>query len=103
MAFRGRGRNGGGGRPSMFLSFSAKVGDRKYKRLSSIGLWPRDEGVGPIAGGSVKGEYLDNLVDDLTKAADKGWDVSVALFKGEAGGGKRRGRRDEDDDSDDDG
>jgi len=84
----------------MFIAFSAKVREGKYVKGPSVGLWPRD--TGPEAGGSLKGEYLEQLVEFLNKACDKGSDVSVALFKGSKKFGKRQDEEDEEGDDDDD-
>lgn len=100
MAFR---RNGGGHKhPNLRVSFSVRVGEGKYKKGPSFGLWENEEGGSVKAKGSVKGEYAQALCEFLDHYGDRG--VSVALFDNEEDNGgyskKKRRFRDEDDDDD---
>ena len=83
----------GGKRPNFSLSFSARIKKGKYKQGPYVGLWDADGKV--MARGSVKENYLSDLVEFLTQSEKKDYAVGVSLFKN----GKKR---DEDDDDDDD-
>ncbi len=98
MAFRGR---GGHSRPKYSISTSVKIRDGKYAKGPSFGLWDADSG--PMARGSVKDEYLEDLVEFLEKAAKKEVPVAFALFKNKDKGrddddGEYRSRRSREDD-----
>lgn len=89
MAFK----RGGHTRPQFSISTSVFVRKGKYLKGPSFGLWESDNG--PIARGSVKEEYLDDLISFLTKAEKNEMSVSFALFKNDEKGGGKRGRDDD--------
>lgn len=91
MAFK----RGGHSRPQYSISTSIFVRKGKYIKGPSFGLWDADSG--PMARGSVKDSYLEELQDFLSKAAKREQSVSFALFKN-----KPTKKKDEDDDDDDD-
>lgn len=90
MAFK----KGGHQRPQYSISTSVFVRKGKYLKGPSFGLWLAESG--PMARGSVKEDYLQELVEFLEKAQSKDQSVSFALFKN-----KPKKDRDEDDDDDD--
>lgn len=90
MAFK----RGGHKRPQYSVSTSVAIRKGKYLKGPSFGLWLNDSDV-PMARGSVKENYLSELVEFLTKAERKDLSVSFALFKN-----KDKKRRDKDDDDD---
>src|SRR5690349_10154767 len=73
-------KRGGHTKPQYSISTSVKVGEGKYRKGESFGLWINLDGV-PHARGSVKGEYLEKLAKFLTIAANKDLSVSFALFR----------------------
>lgn len=85
--------NKGGKRPNYSLSFSARIKKGKYKQGPYVGLWDADGKV--MARGSVKENYLSDLVEFLTQSAKKDYAVGVSLFKNSK-------KRDDDGDDDDD-
>jgi len=101
MAFK----RGGHSRPQFSISTSVFIRKGKYAKGPSFGLWTADSG--PVARGSVKEEYLDDLIEFLRKAQKNEMGVSFALFKnkskGEDDDGEYRSkRRDRDEDEDGD-
>jgi hypothetical protein len=88
MAFK----RGGSKRPQFSISTSVFVRKGKYIKGPSFGLWDADSPV--MARGSVKEDYLEELAEVLTKAADKGVSVSFSLFKNK----KQRDEEEEEDD-----
>lgn len=93
MAFKKR--SGGGNRPKYSIAVSVAVRKGKYVKGPSFGLWTADSG--PTARGSVKEDYLQELIDFLSKAAKRDQSVSFALFEND----KKKSRKDEDDDDED--
>jgi hypothetical protein len=85
-----------GKRPQYSISTSVAVRKGKYVQGPSFGLWDND-GKGPMARGSVKEDYLGELISFLRKAEKNEQSVSFALFKN-----KLKKSRDEDDDDDED-
>jgi hypothetical protein len=83
---------GGSKRPQYSVSTSVFVRKGKYIKGPSFGLWDADSPV--MARGSVKEDYLEELAEFLTKAADKGVSVSFSLFKNK----KQRDEEEEEDD-----
>ena len=86
---------GSGNQPNFNLVFTAKDG-REYVKGPNVGMWDADKG--PKARGSIKGEYLEKLIDFLKDFDRDG--VSVALFENDGKGSSRGGRggRDRDED-----
>jgi hypothetical protein len=85
---------GSGNQPNFNLVFTAKDG-REYVKGPNVGMWDADKG--PKARGSIKGEYLEKLIDFLKDFDRDG--VSVALFENDGkGSGRRSGGRDRDED-----
>jgi len=85
-------RRGSGNQPDFNLVFTAKDG-REYVKGPSVGLWEADKG--PQARGSIKGEYLEKLIDFLKDFEQES--VLVSLFENDGKGSSRGGRdRDED-------
>ena len=83
-----------GNQPDLHLAFTAKDG-REYVKGPSVGLWNADKG--PQARGSIKGEYLEKLIDFLKDFEEDS--VSVALFNNDGGSSRgSRGGRDRDED-----
>lgn len=91
MAFK----KGGSQRPQLSISTSIFVRKGKYIKGPSFGLWSADNG--PMARGTVKDDYLQELADFLQKAAKRDMGVSFALFENKD---KKRSRDDDDDDED---
>ena len=67
-------------RPQYSISSSVAIRKGKYKQGPSFGLWIND-GKGPMARGSVKENYLEELAAFLSKAAKNDLSVSFSLFK----------------------
>jgi len=86
---------GSGNQPNFNLVFTAKDG-REYVKGPNVGMWDADKG--PKARGSIKGEYLEKLIDFLKDFERDS--VSVALFENDGKGSSRGGRggRDRDED-----
>jgi len=85
-----------GKRPEYNIAPSIFVRKGKYISGPSFGLWTNDKG-GPMARGSVKDDYLQELAEFLLKAAKREQSVSFALFKN-----KKRVEEDDDSDSEED-
>jgi hypothetical protein len=83
----------GGSRPEFSISTSVFIRKGKYAKGPSFGLWKAESG--PVARGSVKEEYLGDLISFLQKASKNEQSVSFALFK-------NKPKKDEDDAEDDD-
>ena len=94
MAFR----KGGSKRPTQFIAVTATVRKGKYVKGPAIGLWEGDGGKGPIARGSIKDDYLAQLIRFLRKHS--GDSVSFAVF--ESNQKFKKKSRDEDDEDEDD-
>jgi len=81
-------------KPEYSISTSVSPRKGKYVKGPSFGLWLADNG--PMARGSVKEDYLNELVSFLRKAASEDMSVAFALFKND---NKKSKRRDDDDDN----
>jgi hypothetical protein len=101
-------KGGGASRPTQFIAVTAPGRTNgEYEKGPAIGLWPTDGGRGPLARGSIKGEYLDKLDDFIHEQAKNRGSVSFAIFESNddkrGGGGRGRSREDDRDrDRDDD-
>lgn len=84
-------RGGGSNKPQYSISTSVFIRKGKYAKGPSFGLWDADSG--PMARGSVKEEYLEDLIGFLKKALSNEQSVSFALFKNK----DKRREEDEDD------
>lgn len=95
MAFKKR---GGNSRPKYSIATSVFIRKGKYVKGPSFGLWTADNG--PMARGTIKEDYLDDLISLLQNAQKKELGVSFALFKNdeERDSGEYRSKRDDDDD-----
>lgn len=80
-------------KPQYSVSTSVSIRKGKYVKGPSFGLWLADSG--PMARGTVKEDYLGELIAFLKKAHANDQGVAFALFK-------NKPKRDEDDDRDDD-
>ena len=102
MAFNKR---GGSSRPKYSVATSVFVRKGKYLKGPTFGLWLADNG--PMARGSVKDEYLEDLISFLQKAAKNEMSVSFALFKNQEkkdddDEGEYRSRRSREEEDEDD-
>lgn len=91
MAFR----RGGGKPPKWSISFSVRLREGEYKKGPSIGLWPAD--AGPMARGTTKGEYAEQLAAFFDRYAGKESGISVSLFENDGKSFGKKKRRDDDD------
>ena len=76
---RKRKGNGGHKQPDLSVALSVKQGNG-YVKGPSFGLWSNDEG-GPAFRGSLKGEYLAQVLEFLHNAYDADIPVGLAVFK----------------------
>ena len=72
--------NRGTTQPTHSLVFSARIGENKYKQGPSLGLWTVENSKVLFRGGA-KEDRLDELAGFLKKVADKGYYLSISLFK----------------------
>jgi hypothetical protein len=98
MAWSGKRRGGSGNKPKYSLQFSVKTSGGDYKKGPSIGLWDAESG--PMARGSTKGEYAEQLAEFFDKYCGKESGISVSLFENDekSFGNKRKDRDDDDED-----
>lgn len=80
MAFNFK-KGGGGGKkkPALSIALSVQVGEKKYEKGPSFGLWTNDKG-GPAYRGTLKDEYLAQVLEFLASAQEAGLPVSLAVF-----------------------
>lgn len=98
-----KGGKQGRGKPKYNLQASRKVGDT-YKRVSISGLWKAgsDAPDGVVLGGSLSGEYLEEVAKFFTKAAAKDAVVYLNVWENDGEGGKNRDEDEDDEDDEDD-
>lgn len=78
MAFQRRKQGGGGSKPALSVALSAKQG-QGYIKGPSFGLWANEEG-GPAYRGTLKDEYMAQVLEFLSNAYEAGIPVSLAVF-----------------------
>jgi len=76
MAFKKR--QGDGNRPALSVALSVKQG-KGYIKGPSFRFWP-NEGGGPAFRGTLKDEYLEEVLEFMANAAEANLPVSLALF-----------------------
>jgi hypothetical protein len=74
-------KKGAGKKPELSVALSVKQGNG-YVKGPSFGLWTNEEG-GPAYRGSLKGDYLNQVVEFLANAAEADLSVGLAVFDNE--------------------
>lgn len=82
MAFNFKKGGGGKSKPDLSIALSVQVGENKYEKGPSFGLWLNDKG-GPAYRGTLKDEYLAQVLEFLASAQEAGLPVSLAAFSNE--------------------
>lgn len=88
MVFK-RKQGGGHKPPDLSVALSVKQGNG-YIKGPSFGLWSNEEG-GPAFRGSLKGEYLAQVLEFLTNAYDADIPVGLAVFENDNQGPAKQG------------
>jgi hypothetical protein len=83
-------RKGAGKKPELSVALSVKQGNG-YVKGPSFGLWTNEEG-GPAYRGTLKGDYLNQVVEFLANAAEADLSVGLAVFDNEEKPGNRAGK-----------
>jgi hypothetical protein len=91
MAFQRRRQQGkqGGNPPTLSVALSVKQG-KGYIKGPSFGFWPNEEG-GPAYRGTLKDDYLTQVLEFLSNAAEANLPVSMAVFDNSQDGPSKGG------------